>query len=110
MSKELIFYRGIERTHWKSTMLDKLNPLREALNLAPRPDPLTKNQYDREAVLALSARDFSELDTNLFTSWFCITGLSNTIKHIVLNCAGCGLVDVDATNNQLVGEVNTHEE
>ncbi|MBA2628573.1 MAG: hypothetical protein H0U78_00870 [Rickettsiaceae bacterium] len=110
MSKEFIYYRGIELTHWKSTMLhEKLNPLREALHLAPRDAALARTQYDQEVVSALRATNFSELDTNVFTSWFCIIGLSNTIKHIVLTCAGCGLVDVDA-NNQLVGEVNLHEE
>jgi hypothetical protein len=65
MSKDFIFYRGIESTHWKSTMLnEKLNPLREALHLAPRNRALTKNQYDKEVVSALRAMDFSELDTN----------------------------------------------
>ena len=110
MSKNFIYNSGIERTNWKSTMLnEKLNPLRVALQLAPRTTALTNNQYDKEVVSTLRTTDFSELDTNLVSSWFCFIGLSNTIKHVVLSCAGCGLVDVDA-NNQLVGEVQHHEE
>lgn len=109
MSKSFIYNNGIIRTHWKSTMLEeKLNPLREALNLAPRETALTKTQYDKEVVSALRSTDFSELDTNL-SSWFCFIGLSNTIKHVVLNCAGCGLVDVDE-QDQLLGNAQNHED
>jgi hypothetical protein len=96
---ETIYKNGITRTHWKSTMLvEKLNPLREALDLAPRSEAIARNQYDKEAVNALRATDFSELDANCLSSWFCCIGFHNTAKHVVLTCAGCGLEDVDAAH------------
>ena len=61
MSKNFIYNSGIERTNWKSTMLnEKLNPLRVALQLAPRTTALTNNQYDKEVVSTLRTTDFSE--------------------------------------------------
>ncbi|MFK7973999.1 MAG: hypothetical protein AB8B66_03970 [Rickettsiaceae bacterium] len=110
MSKEFLFNRGIQRTHWKSIMLEeKLNPLRVALDLLEREAPLTRTQYDKEVVDALKNTDFRELDTNCISSWFCCIGLSNTIKHVVLNFAGLGLTDVDAEHN-LIGDIHPHLE
>ena len=102
MSKKSIFNKGVERTHWKSVMNSKLNPLRQELSLKDRPAPLKKGQYDKEALDAVAETDFSELDTNFLSSWFCFVGLSNTIKYVVVNCAGCGLEGVDEVGEESI--------
>lgn len=42
MSKEFLYYHGVLGTLWKSEMLEKLNPLRDALGLELRNVPLTQ--------------------------------------------------------------------
>ena len=81
-------------------MNSKLNPLRQELGLKVRDKPLKKGQYDKEALDAVAKTDFSELDTNCLSSWFCFFGLSNTIKYFVVNCVGCCLEDVDSVNDE----------
>lgn len=102
MSKKSIYNKGVMRTHWKSVMNSKLNPLRQDLGLKDRSTPLKKGEYDKEALDAVAKTDFSELDTNCLSSWFCFVGLSNTIKYFVVNCVGCGLEDVDAVSDESV--------
>ena len=58
MSKEFIYNRGVVRTHWKSVMNSKLNPLRQELGLEERKEPLKKGQYDKEALDAIAETDF----------------------------------------------------
>jgi hypothetical protein len=98
----------LERTHWKSTMLvEKLNPLRVALNLPPKDVPLERTQYDKQVVDTLRDIDFSELDTNCCSSWFCCIGLSNVMKYAVLTFVGLGR-EPDIEQN-LIGDASNHE-
>jgi hypothetical protein len=99
---EKIYKKGIERTHWKSTMLvENLNPLRDLLGLNPREEALEKNQYDKEVVDVLRSIDFHELDGDYLSFSVCCIGMHNMTKCFVLNFSWCGLEDA--------GDASTHE-
>ncbi|MDP4709190.1 MAG: hypothetical protein NWS20_04230 [Rickettsiaceae bacterium] len=67
---------------------EKLNPLRELLQMPMRPRALEKTEYDQEVVAQLSKIDFSSLDTHCMKNY---VSLHNLCKNLVLIFAGIGL-------------------
>ena len=62
-----IYELGISRTLWKSTLLDKLNQLRTAIDLPLKATALIKGQYDAEVVEILSG--VAMYNTDPFSTW-----------------------------------------
>lgn len=86
-----IYELGIERTNWKSCVLDKLNALRILLGLKEVYSPLARGEYDEQAVDVLSGIDFGELDQNWATKFL---GWTECNACLVLSCAGIGFTAV----------------
>ena len=94
-----IYELGISRTLWKSTLLDKLNQLRTAIDLPLKATALIKGQYDAEVVEILSTTDFSSLGVTY-----------NISKNCVLTFATCGRTPVDNEEVHLAGAGEHHSE
>ncbi|MGI4775694.1 MAG: hypothetical protein ACRYE9_02005 [Janthinobacterium lividum] len=78
-----IFDKGITRTWFKSHVLDKINKLRELLDMPPREAAVPAKHFDSQVVDQLKAIDFSPLDTS-------ILGQHNMQKFFSLNFCGIG--------------------
>ncbi len=79
-----IYNQGIVKTWWKSTMLVKINSLRQLLGMPERPDAITHHHYDSEVTNKLATVDFGPLDNEI------TDGISNLSKFFVLTFAGIG--------------------
>lgn len=95
-----LYDKGIDRTGFKSNMLEKINELRSLLGLPLRTEALPERHYDKQVVDELAKIDFSSLD-NTF-----MPGAHSLKQAAVLNFAGAGFTAAADVADNSGAEVN----
>ena len=92
-----IYEKGINRTWWKSTMLEKINDLRALLGFKAMEGDLTDRGYDDEVVDILKGINFSSLGGDSYIGYY----YYNFVASVILNVAGYGL---EPYSVQMIGQ------